>query len=692
MELVYLWIKDYKNIKEIGVSLKVDYCESQKTKFDSKKNKLAINLSKENNYNVFGDKLNIKTLVGANGSGKSNITAALCSILRYDKRCDFEDYFDNSKPEQYCLIYKENDSYKYISNCEKIDLYVDGGLQNTEKGKGQNCGLFRPFLNIEDDTNLTFPKDVHIDEIIDRKIKNYFYYDRFRMYDTSHTLKKLFLENKTKEFEILNGDNKYLIFDYYGYEIDIVQEFEWINRQLNIKIPMYFKNENIKFSRKGDFVDMLIDSNNFIINKAKMDGYYDIKDFVNNVISNGCFMFLLIKIADLFSLLNNYDNIITLVNLKDRLENKVDFIHNEEAANNIMSLNDIDFTRKHESLRNFYKEIQVEFQEKIKDKSIIDQFKDNDYLNYFSLLIDSLVKLEDDLYTEKSKLFEILETKNGNLFRLNNIKYLNRITDDKDTKENILLNSIGIFRRSYYKIKINKECYSFYDLSTGEQRLLRLFADILSLKNKNVYIYIFDEMDLSWHPEWQRKMVYFIKDFFAKYDCSYKNIIFTTHSPFILSDMPANNVTLLYRDSDGMSKIYKNTQNSFCANIHDLFNDNFFFNNCDGICTIGEFAKKHINNIKKDFNKYDIVFKDKILTNCHLTKNSGFWDKLIELQNKIMLIGEPIIRKSLLKEFLERYGYIFFNDSKLLMFNYIELKNKYDKLQKELDEKNKSDR
>ena len=84
MQLVYLWIKDYKNIKELGIPLDISYNESEKTAYTSSKESITIKLSTTGNYNVFGDNLNIKTFVGANGSGKSNITTALCSILRTD--------------------------------------------------------------------------------------------------------------------------------------------------------------------------------------------------------------------------------------------------------------------------------------------------------------------------------------------------------------------------------------------------------------------------------------------------------------------------------------------------------------------------------------------------------------------------------------------------------------------------------
>lgn len=680
MKLLYLWIKSYKNIDEMGIPLEINHYEFKKTEYNISNNHLSIHLSTADNYNVFGDNLNIKTIVGANGSGKSNIVTALCSILRSKVRYDSEDYFDNSMPDKYCLIYSDNENYQYISNCKNIDLYVDNEIQNLKKGEFVNCGLFRPFLNIEDDTSLSFPLDVHIDEITERKIKNYFYYDRFRMYDTSQALKNLFKENKNKKFEILSRDNKYLVFDYYGYEINIVQEFKWINRQLSDKIPLYFKKENIQSDNKKELLSYLLDINSNIIKHVKIDSYHNVKNFVDKVVSPGCFMFLLIKIAELFSMLKDFENIITLSSLKNVSVDMFNLTHNDKYP---------DIPIRHSVLRDFYKKIQVEFEEKIKDKSIREQFKDDSYLKNISCLINSLIELEENLSNNKSRLYDILETKDGNLFRLNDKKYLNHVTDDVDTKENTLLNNIGIFRRSYYKDKTNNEYYSFYDLSTGEQRLLRFFADVLSLQDKNTDVFIFDEMDLSWHPEWQRKMVYFIKDFFEKCSNGCKNIIFTTHSPFILSDMPLYNTLMLYRDSSGNGKLYENTSNSFCANIHDLFNDNFFLGNCNGICTIGEFAQNYINKIKYEFDINNIIYDNDKLKKLYVIQFPKFVN---DLYNRIQLIGEPVIRKSLMKEFLERYGYMFFNDSTKLMLDYLELKNEYNKLKKEFDEKNKSDR
>ena len=196
----------------------------------------------------------------------------------------------------------------------------------------------------------------------------------------------------------------------------------------------------------------------------------------------------------------------------------------------------------------------------------------------------------------------------------------------------------------------DKNYYDFRSLSTGEQRILRFFADVYycAAELKEDYetnVFLFDEVDLSWHPEWQRKMIYYIKDIFDSIDLENSersvNLIFTTHSPFILSDMPKNNVILLARNKDGNTVIVPNIKDTFGANIHDLFNNNFFFGDCNGFCTIGEFAKSKIEKIQME-----LTGKNKT-TNLSLNHD--------ELLEQINMIGEPIIRTALLRAFNERY-------------------------------------
>ena len=116
-------------------------------------------------------------------------------------------------------------------------------------------------------------------------------------------------------------------------------------------------------------------------------------------------------------------------------------------------------------------------------------------------------------------------------------------------------------------------------ISTEDKRFLFRY------KHVNV---IFDEVELYFHPDLQRRFVKYLLDALRNLDLQHiegVNIQLVTHSPFVLSDIPATNMLCLSSD-DEEEKSFGNT---FAANIHDLFNNRFIL-----LDTIGELAKIEI--------------------------------------------------------------------------------------------------
>ena len=69
MELVYLWVEEYKNIKKQGFNFSPTFrCE-----YDEATNKLTVEKNDDYIPDFFGDNINVTAIVGKNGSGKSNI-------------------------------------------------------------------------------------------------------------------------------------------------------------------------------------------------------------------------------------------------------------------------------------------------------------------------------------------------------------------------------------------------------------------------------------------------------------------------------------------------------------------------------------------------------------------------------------------------------------------------------------------
>ena len=102
------------------------------------------------------------------------------------------------------------------------------------------------------------------------------------------------------------------------------------------------------------------------------------------------------------------------------------------------------------------------------------------------------------------------------------------------------------------------------------------------------------------------------------------NIIFTTHSPFLLSDLPKENIIFLEKGKQVYP--FDDGKQTFGANIHTLLSHGFFMKN--GL--MGEFAKDKIDTAIKYLNQ-------KVLTN----------DELDYCENIISIIGEPIIKREL---------------------------------------------
>ncbi|MDX4039751.1 P-loop NTPase family protein, partial [Aliarcobacter skirrowii] len=70
MELVYLWVEDYKNIKKQGFNFSPRF----KCYFDGEN----LTITENKDYvSIFPDNINVTAIVGENGSGKSNLLSLL---------------------------------------------------------------------------------------------------------------------------------------------------------------------------------------------------------------------------------------------------------------------------------------------------------------------------------------------------------------------------------------------------------------------------------------------------------------------------------------------------------------------------------------------------------------------------------------------------------------------------------------
>jgi predicted ATP-binding protein involved in virulence len=195
----------------------------------------------------------------------------------------------------------------------------------------------------------------------------------------------------------------------------------------------------------------------------------------------------------------------------------------------------------------------------------------------------------------------------------------------------------------YYKAhKENITKFNFqWSISAGEYSFLSLFSRLYGSTYrafKKHYLIIVDEGDSNFHPEWSRKYLKLLIEWIPKILSEAKSIqlVLTTHSPYVLSDLPASNVYILKKEK-GKLKIENSKNSTFGANIHDLLANDFFLE--EGF--IGEFAKEKIQNVIDLLNTNDLDKRKKINQK--------------EIWNTIEIIGEPFLKEKLKSMFLSKF-------------------------------------
>ena len=232
---------------------------------------------------------------------------------------------------------------------------------------------------------------------------------------------------------------------------------------------------------------------------------------------------------------------------------------------------------------------------------------------------------------------------------------LDRFYKVKKSNEDIFHLPPSIFEIDY--VFENGSLFSY--LSSGEKQFIYSINSILyhltnlnsTYENETINKYkilnlILDEIELYSHPEMQKQFVSSLLAGISKLSINNirgLNILFITHSPFILSDIPKENVLFL---DDGKPQNFKR-MNTFGANITDLLADSFFIN--DGL--MGDFAKGKIDETIKWLNRERTKKQDKSEKSYNLNlKNYEYHKKIVQL------VDEPILKMKLAEMLDELQG------------------------------------
>lgn len=220
----------------------------------------------------------------------------------------------------------------------------------------------------------------------------------------------------------------------------------------------------------------------------------------------------------------------------------------------------------------------------------------------------------------------------------------------------------------------------FNSLSSGERQMVSAICTMLyhvynlasvwenkSSGNPRVVRYkyinlIFDEIELYFHPKYQTKLVKLLLDGISAMNLGNKihgiNIILSTHSPFILSDIPKSNILCMI---NGQQKDITDGRETFCANVYDILANDFFMDQF-----AGDFAVAKVDTIIKKLEDNE-------------NHNNTDYD---QLRKDIELIGDVYVRESLLKRLNDKFSNLVLlnREREKLVRRIIEIDSKINKL------------
>jgi hypothetical protein len=586
MELLYIWIKKYRGLKEIGLNLSNQY----RFQYDEKHNKLNVKSTENFIPKFFGENIsNFTGIIGENGAGK---TSALKYIIEY---CSGG--IHNNEDKQAIVIFKNKDKILYYSH---LDFEI-----NLPKG-------FDPYTKIDDLEILkSATTTIFLSNTFDPTSYYTTDYSKQQFGDTKNlsTWHLLYYDYQNRTGDIafnpkLTYDDKISAFASQEF-MRMVKLITWLNlkeqkgRLFPVKPPPYL-NLSLYFNINQQYKD---------------------------------------KLSVLTKTLNSY--------FEQKKSKKNKFLLRAFLAAIYHFINEIKFISGSDEIKDSYKKLPdqiLKYIEKQKSEMVTSE---NSIIPELHSIFNYLVSnSEFDIINERITQMQSFLDQLGEFVNTRNIILHENgsIVSIEITKANKL--ALGELINEYYQLDQISGYAEFYfshqpagesSLSSGEYAMLSVFARLNSIKiekNKSILMLI-DEAELALHPQWQKEFIYHFTEFITeKFQNNKVQVIITSHSPFILSDLPPNCVILLKKWNnssivvDGLDK--KNE--TFGANIHELFTDSFFLQN--GL--IGEFARRKIENLIIRINS-----KEKY---THREYKS--------LKKEINIIGEPYVRFKILEKLL----------------------------------------
>lgn len=582
MELVYLYVRKYDELFS-----EQEFNFSQNYHVTLKNNELFLEETKNIFGDYYGDNVtNVTMFFGKNGSGKTT----LLDILGLSRNDRMDDTYSRNMGDE------RSNEYSYFIMYHLVDNYFAFEFINRDFLEGP-YKIANLDLGNDDYKRVTYKKSMgtifylkdnkfkYRDNVLQQQLprhgikgKNIYAYitSSYRNIRLKTDLidEKAYMFSRIYYFDLKH--NEYL----YKYLVDIMKDLKngFLESQLTIKCNV-----------RADIDDNL-EKDKLRKYKKELDKSLEVPEIFKS--DKRKFIFNFCKKIIIFYFIEQYYGWIKAVKQHDEelLEHE-DFIDKKqklELENRQKEL--MSFDEKYSAL--IMKINQANLSRLDSLRKIIEYIMDN---------IDSITKDEYDI-CDRTMIFELIDT----LKAIPN-EYFKEEKIDVDLKKNAnknILKLLGCYDQ-YYDYANRERKYncierimdlSFPKMSEGYEAFLDIIAKSCDaynqISNDDNLILILDEPDRALHPELARNFLFKLLESLNNYEHKGTiQVVMSSHSPFIVTDILPNNVYLLNRQDNLQTKVEK-VKNTFATNIYYLLMNSFMMNN-----TFGEYSYRKIEDI-----------------------------------------------------------------------------------------------
>lgn len=651
MELIYLYIKEYKGL---FINEGFNFSSNYKVSFDNIDRKLEIMEDDISIKGYYGKNINeIVLFLGENGVGKST----LLDILGMKRDDRSEDSYENMRRIKedcsYFIMYHLYDDYFGFEFIDNLFLSGENKIENLELNEKVERVLYKKPMDIVcsfDKKKEQFRYESHlIQKWLDcKQVKKRISFSYITDIKYNSRLSRERVEQDytiTRNYYFDENRYEYL----YNYLVDYSQ-----------------KNED--FGEKGIFIKNIIKVDRYIFNK-----YPEIEKYIHKLRN---------EIKEKLGF--EYEAKLRLFEKKKKEEKRksedfkvaflkkfyvevIEFYFFEELIGwgwfRESRLNEIDISRNEVEIRLI--------KEKIESEQVIDngEFDLLEFQYEYGLLLYIIERNseKDEMERFKNILKYVLarvkvaasrssvEHKDQTI-TLDFLMYLEQLDKECFTSDQEICIScnceepnkyikemLRLYDKSfYYQGDETSSLYKIFlvdmmEMSEGE----RVFLDIISrvicaindVKGDSIVL-LLDEPDKSLHPELARKFMNYLITNINLYHNESVQIVLTSHSPFIVTDILPENVYCISRKDKKEERKVENNKDTFATNIYSLLMDGFMLNN-----TFREYSYNQIKKIISDLKAEKVELDNQ---------------KLKNIKKVIDRIGEKALKNKLLQLYSDR--------------------------------------